>query len=110
MSASTDAFALSFPQLGRTVSGRGGETVFQAARRNGVRVVGACGGRGTCGSCMVLVREGMAHAVAAYEEATAGAAPVREKKWARACQLKPRSDCIIEVAERSLAPRGPYGS
>ncbi len=35
---------------------------------------------------------------------TSGAAQVREKKWARACQLQPRSDCTIEVAERSLAP------
>ena len=62
--SATETFALSFPQLGRTVAARGGETVFQAARRNGVRVVGACGGRGTCGSCMVLVREGETHRLA----------------------------------------------
>ena len=100
--SATEIFALTFPQLGRTVAARGGETVFQAARRNGVRVVGACGGRGTCGSCMVLVREGETHRLAPDEEN--GATQVREKKWARACQLQPRSDCTIEVAERSLAP------
>ncbi len=100
--SATETFALTFPQLGRTVAARGGETVFQAARRNGVRVVGACGGRGTCGSCVVLVREGKTHRLAAEEEH--GATQVREKKWARACQLQPRSDCTIEVAERSLAP------
>jgi uncharacterized 2Fe-2S/4Fe-4S cluster protein (DUF4445 family) len=102
MSAATKTFALAFPQLGRTIAGRGEETVFQAARRSGVRVVGACGGRGTCGSCMVLVSEGETHRLAPEDER--GLKHARDKKWARACQMQPRSDCTIEVAERSVAP------
>ena len=50
--------ALSFPQLDRDITARAGETIFQAARRNGLRIVGACGGRGSCGTCSVLVTEG----------------------------------------------------
>jgi uncharacterized 2Fe-2S/4Fe-4S cluster protein (DUF4445 family) len=75
---------LHFTQLGRQVRSRAGETVFQSARRNGVRIVGACGGRGTCGTCVVRVADG--------------------KKWERACQLTPQGDCSVEVAPRSLAP------
>ncbi len=82
---------LSFPQLEREIESRGGETVFQAARRNGVRIVGACGGRGACGTCRVHIVEGDIDG-----EAKAG--------WVKACQVQPQSDCVIEVAERSLAP------
>ena len=35
-----------------------GETIYQSARRSGVRIIGACGGRGTCGTCRVHVVEG----------------------------------------------------
>jgi len=34
------------------------DTIFQGARRAGVRIVGACGGRGVCGTCAVRVAEG----------------------------------------------------
>ena len=69
------------------------ETIFHAARRQGVRVVGACGGRGACGSCAVRVRDGSVDA----QEGT------RSRKWLHACRTRPRSDCKIEVAPRSLA-------
>jgi uncharacterized 2Fe-2S/4Fe-4S cluster protein (DUF4445 family) len=85
-------FVLNFPQLERSIPAHDGETLFQAARRHGVRIVGACGGRGTCGSCMVRVSAGEVEG-----ETEAG------KKWARACQLKPHSDCTVQIAPRSLA-------
>ncbi|MGQ9367860.1 ASKHA domain-containing protein [Azospirillum sp. ST 5-10] len=82
---------LRFPQLHRTVPALAGETVFQTARRAGVRIVGACGGRGTCGTCAVRVVEDGVH-------------ETRSRKWRRACQAVPRGDCVVEVAARSLAP------
>ena len=76
--------AVRFSDVGRTVSTQAGETLYETARRSGVRIVGACGGRGTCGSCMVRV-EG-------------------SRKWERACQLRLDGDACIEIAPRSLAP------
>lgn len=73
-----------FRDVERSVGVRAVETVYEAARRNGVRIIGACGGRGTCGSCMVRV-DG-------------------SRKWERACQLKLDGDAEIEIAPRSLAP------
>ena len=35
-----------------------GRRFIQSARRSGVRIIGACGGRGTCGTCRVLIVEG----------------------------------------------------
>ena len=96
---------LSFPQLDRRIETLAGETIFHCARRNGLRIVGACGGRGTCGSCSVLVVNGEVkhangHVIAAQEEA----ARRRRPRWLRACQLVPLGDCALEVADRSLAP------
>lgn len=97
--------ALRFDQLERTIDSAAGETLFQSARRHGVRIVGACGGRGTCGTCSVLVVDGeverVGHAAPAREPEPAGA---KRRKWQRACQLRPLSDCTVEVSARSLAP------
>jgi uncharacterized 2Fe-2S/4Fe-4S cluster protein (DUF4445 family) len=95
---------LRFAQLDRVITAQVGDTLFQSARRNGVRIVGACGGRGTCGTCAVHVVDGQVerspHAAPGREpdEARAG-----RKTWQRACQLRALSDCTLEVAPRSLA-------
>jgi uncharacterized 2Fe-2S/4Fe-4S cluster protein (DUF4445 family) len=93
---------LRFPQLGRTVAAHAADTIFQSARRGGVRIVGACGGRGTCGTCAV-------HVVAGEIEHLLPRSPATDLKlhntmWIRACQVRARSNCTIEVAPRSLAP------
>ena len=105
-SAPPPSYTLSLPQLDRRITARPGETIFQCARRNGARIVGACGGRGTCGTCSVLITAGkVQHANGQIIAARPAAdAPRRRPRWLRACQLTPRTDCTIEVAERSLAP------
>jgi len=85
-----------FGNLDREAACGEGETVFQSARRSGIRIVGACGGRGVCGTCMVRVTSG--------EFELPGAEKSRNpRKWLRACQVHPRGDCVVEVAPRSLA-------
>jgi uncharacterized 2Fe-2S/4Fe-4S cluster protein (DUF4445 family) len=96
--------ALRFDQLDRTITSLPGDTLFQSARREGVRIVGACGGRGTCGTCSVLVVDGeverVGHAVPEREQEPAGS---NRRKWRRACQLRALSDCTVEISARSLA-------
>ena len=97
------ALTLSFPQLDREIAGHKGETIYQSARRSGVRIIGACGGRGTCGTCRVLLVEGEiepGNEEAMPRTASSGKRP----RWLRACQVTPKSDCVLEVAARSLAP------
>jgi uncharacterized 2Fe-2S/4Fe-4S cluster protein (DUF4445 family) len=104
----TVSYRLHFPHLDREIAARENETIFQSARRHGVRIVGACGGRGTCGSCVVRVHgevaqvHGQPDAIIDDEQDPAHKADRR--KWLRACQLSARSDCTVEVAPRSLAP------
>jgi uncharacterized 2Fe-2S/4Fe-4S cluster protein (DUF4445 family) len=92
----TNTYRLRFPHLDREIPTVEEETLFQSARRHGVRIVGACGGRGTCGSCVVRIDEG--------EVSHVNGETVNRRKWHRACQLSARSDCSLEVAPRSLAP------
>jgi uncharacterized 2Fe-2S/4Fe-4S cluster protein (DUF4445 family) len=92
---------LRFPQLQRSIAARPGESMFHNARRGGVRIVGACGGRGTCGSCMVRVARGE---FARLSDATAPVGAQSRRKWQRACQIVALTDCELEVSARSLAP------
>ncbi|OFV93599.1 MAG: hypothetical protein A3H95_08750 [Acidobacteria bacterium RIFCSPLOWO2_02_FULL_64_15] len=78
-----------------------GETLFQCARRAGIRVVGACGGRGVCGTCMVQIVSGEVEFL--RPEPGVSATP-RISEWVRACQVRPLGDCTVEVSPRSLAP------
>ena len=95
----TQAFKLHFPQLDRDIASHAGETIYQSARRSGVRIIGACGGRGTCGTCQVQVVDGK------INDAGDKARPAAKKtRWVRACQVTPKSDCTMEIAARSLAP------
>lgn len=102
----TEPHTLRFPQLDREIVAEPGETIFQSARRSGLRIVGACGGRGACGTCTVQIMDGQ---VQHADGRLMGPRPAREGqeargRWVRACQVRPRADCTIEVEPRSLAP------
>src|SRR6185369_10847421 len=94
-------FTVKFANLGREVEAHAGETLLQCARRTGVRIVGACGGRGACGSCTVRIISGSVdYLQAANDDPTQS---VQGKEWVRACLVRPLSDCVVEVAPRALA-------
>lgn len=103
-------FRITFAGLGEAVA-RAGESVLDCARREGVRLAGACGGRGACGSCLVRVLSGEAQipltdaSLPAPSEADASLpAPCEENRgWFRACLVKPQSDLVVEVSERAAA-------
>jgi len=92
-----------FPHLEREITANAGETLFHAARRHGVRIVAACGGRGVCGTCQVRVLDGEVVPHAASAGDTVVERP-GEPAWVRACQFTARGDCSVEISSRSLAP------
>lgn len=85
--------AVRVPALERRIDCREDETLFAAARRGGLRIVGACGARGSCGSCLVRVRRGEVHLLGGDDG----------QPWQRACRMQPRSDLELEISPRSLA-------
>lgn len=94
-------FQIRFENLDRESQCNQGETIFHSARRAGVRIVGACGGRGVCGSCIVRIASGDV-GVLGSESADTGTA-ARARAWVRACLARPASDCVVEIAPRSIA-------
>ena len=94
-------FQVRFENLDREAECNEGETIFHSARRAGVRIVGACGGRGVCGTCIVRIASGEAE-VRRPESPGADTAP-RVREWVRACLTRPSSDCVVEIAPRSIA-------
>lgn len=90
------SYRVRFLHLDREIECGADETIFHAARRNGVRIVGACGGRGACGSCMVRAHDGKLTDDVGVEFEGG-------RKWAHACRVRPTADCAIEIAPRSLA-------
>jgi len=49
---------LDFEPVGRRITIQPGETILAAAQRAGIGLVALCGGGGTCGRCVVQVRDG----------------------------------------------------
>src|SRR5471032_1104905 len=97
------SFTLHFPQLDRDIASHAGETIYQSARRNGVRIIGACGGRGTCGTCRVQIVVGEIDELSEKPLPDGGTA-TKKSRSVRACQVTPKSDCTMEISARSLAP------
>ncbi len=94
-------FQVRFDNLDRETECYQGETLFHSARRAGVRIVGACGGRGVCGTCIVRIASGE---VNVQRPESAGAVTVAHaEEWVRACCVRPASDCVVEIAPRSIA-------
>jgi ferredoxin len=91
------AHKLLFAQIDREVQSHAGETIYQAARRSGVRIIGACGGRGTCGTCRILIVEGKVDAsptrrrlrLHALARRRIGCAPARSNRNPIACWILP---------------------
>lgn len=94
--AAASIYRIRFLHLDREIDCAADETIFHAARRHGVRIVGACGGRGACGSCMVRAHEGKL-------TDDIGVEIDGGRKWTHACRVRPTADCAIEIAPRSLA-------
>jgi len=94
-------FQVRFDNLDRETRCNEGETIFHSARRAGVRLVGACGGRGVCGTCIVRIASGTFDVLGSDSLGTGTAA--RAKEWVRACCARPSSDCVVEIAPRSIA-------
>lgn len=74
------------------------ETLLRAAEKAGIAVKSACAGGGTCGRCIVQVRQG--------EVTKDGQTAKLSKKqladgFVLACQVKPLSDLVIEIPAES---------
>jgi len=93
-------FQVTIKPSNRSFSANEGETVLEAAMRNGITLPYGCR-NGACGSCKGKVLEGQVD----YGQYAAHILPDFEKKYGFAlfCQAKPLTDLTIEAREISAA-------
>ena len=91
-------FTVRFANLDSQAVALAGESVLQCARRVGISLAGACGGLGGCGGCLIRIVSGQA------DVDQAGAPGESNPQWLRACRVRPKSDLVVEVSPRALAP------
>ncbi|MCB1366850.1 MAG: DUF4445 domain-containing protein [Rhodobacteraceae bacterium] len=87
-------------ELARTIHCRDGETVLQAAQRNGINLTTACGGVGTCKTCLVRITNGAASDDAGNHGLTEAQLA---SGWRKACRFLPAGDCTLHMTPRILA-------
>jgi len=72
-----------------------GTTILEALEKVGMNINTPCGGKGICGKCKVLVKEGIAAAVPLEEELLSE--EEIKKGFKLACQTKLFKDTVIEI-------------
>lgn len=82
---------------GKVISVSGRENILGALKRHGIYLVSSCGGKGTCGKCMVRLIEGTPEMVS-HGKLTP---KQRESGIVLACQSYPADDVLIEIPESS---------
>jgi uncharacterized 2Fe-2S/4Fe-4S cluster protein (DUF4445 family) len=88
-----------FQPSGRAVFALPGTTVLEAAGRAGLVLLSPCGGAGTCGKCLVRLREGTTGGELRGHRLTAAQA---RDGWRLACHTTVESDAVIEVPPASM--------
>lgn len=78
------------------------ETLLDCARRMGVRIANACGGRGACKSCSIQIVDGNVPEPSPQDQAFFSEVELANG-WRRACQVIPQLDCRVEIPARSQA-------
>lgn len=86
-------FSVTFLPDNKVVQVDSKDDLLKATISSGIELKGACGGKGTCGRCMVQVKEG-----SFTKHQTAKLTPEElEKGFTLACQTFPESDLVVEI-------------
>lgn len=86
----------------KTVEAKSGQTILKAAGSHGIHINATCGGKGNCGRCRVIVKEG---AVETKDSAFLKPRD-REQGVHLACMTKPLGDLTVEIPLGSQMRRG----
>ncbi|MCX8170215.1 MAG: 2Fe-2S iron-sulfur cluster-binding protein, partial [Candidatus Methanomethyliaceae archaeon] len=97
-------FEVKFLPEGKKISAQDSSTVLTAALKAGVDLLALCGGRGTCGKCLVEVIKGSTSPPTDQEIRKISKEKI-EKGIRLACQLKVLDHLIINVPDKSRVGR-----
>src|SRR5512143_3899436 len=81
-----------------TIDVDSGASLFKATKAAGVYVLSSCGGKGNCGKCKVIVKEGT---VDRGKSDSYLSAEEKERGYVLACHSRVQSDIVVEVPPES---------
>ena len=77
-------------------------TILHCARKTGIELIGVCGGKGSCGHCIVRIIDGNV-SPADGEERKLLAPEMLDKGYRLACRARLQGDCRIYIPQQSLS-------
>ncbi len=85
------------------------KTVLKNFQENFIDWMHACGGKGRCTSCKMIVKEGAEHLspLSGFEEKMRKAGRL-QKNERLACQCSPKGDLLVQVPEENKLPHITY--
>lgn len=96
------SYKIAFEPIGIVATALPGETLLDCARRSGVALASACGGRGICKTCVVHIKEGQLPPPSTGDESLFSPDKIH-KGWRRACQVTVADDYCVEIPARGRA-------
>ncbi len=93
---------ITFYPNGKTVEAKDGQSILRAAGSHGIHINATCGGKGNCGKCRIILKEG---SVSSKESGF-----LTEKEISQgvrlACQSFPETDIVVDIPLSSQMRRG----
>ena len=83
---------ITFQPNGKTVEAKEGQSILRAAGNHGIHINATCGGKGNCGKCRVILKEGRVHS----EESGFLTEKEHSQGVRLACQSFPETDLVVE--------------
>ena len=91
-----------FEPLGKYVECLFSSTILHCARETGVELISVCGGKGSCGHCLVRIIDGNVSPID-EEEKKLLAPGMLDKGYRLACRARLQGDCRIFIPQQSLS-------
>jgi uncharacterized 2Fe-2S/4Fe-4S cluster protein (DUF4445 family) len=91
-----------FEPLGKYVECLISSTILHCARKTGIELISICGGKGSCGHCLVQIIDGNVSPVD-EEERKLLAPEMLDKGYRLACRARLQGDCRIYIPLQSLS-------
>ena len=94
-------FKIDFEPLGKVASADKEDSIMNASINAGVDISSICGGKGKCGRCKIILKEGAATPITDAEKNMLSTDEI-EKGFRLACQTKALSDLVVDIPPESL--------
>jgi Uncharacterized metal-binding protein len=96
-----NTFKIALNPSGEIISADKDDSIMKGLADAGVDISSICGGKGKCGRCKIILKEGAATPITDAEKNMLSTDEI-EKSFRLACQTKALSDLVVEIPPESL--------